>query len=72
MGTFDVEAQRKRLNQGWDTLGLEHPWGAYTGDAAAPDLYSSRFSWVNPTLRPHARSCCRSRALDEGRRHDVY
>ena len=52
MGTFDVEAQRKRLNQGWDTLGLEHPWGAYTGDAAAPDLYSSRFSWVNPTLRP--------------------
>lgn len=52
MGTFDVEAQRKRLNQGWDTLGLEHPWGAYTGDAAASDLYSSRFSWVNPTLRP--------------------
>ena len=52
MGTFDVEAQHKRLNQGWDTLGLEHPWGAYTGDAAASDLYSSRFSWVNPTLRP--------------------
>ena len=52
MGTFDVEAQRKRLNQGWDTLGLEHPWGAYTGDAAASDLYSSRFGWKNPTLRP--------------------
>ena len=26
MGTFSVEAQHGRLNQGWEALGLEHPW----------------------------------------------
>ena len=52
MGTFSVEAQHGRLNQGWEALGLEHPWAAHIENSDTSDLYSSRFSWENPTLRP--------------------
>ena len=52
MGTFDVEAQRNRLNHGWEELGFEDSWNAHVEETKASILYSSRFSWVNPTLRP--------------------
>ena len=52
MGTFSVEAQHGRLNQGWEVLGLEHPWAAHIENSDTSDLYSSRFGWKNPTLRP--------------------
>ena len=52
MGTFSVEAQHGRLNQGWEALRLEHPWAAHIENSDTSDLYSSRFSWENPTLRP--------------------
>lgn len=52
MGTFDVEAQHGRLNQGWKALGLEYPWAAHVENSDTSGLYSSRFSWKNPTLRP--------------------
>lgn len=52
MGTFDVEAQRNRLNHGWEELGFEDSWNAHVEETEASILYSSRFSWVNPTLRP--------------------
>lgn len=52
MGTFDVEAQHGRLNQGWKALGLEYPWAAHVENSDTSGLYSSRFRWKNPTLRP--------------------
>ncbi|MFC2575816.1 MAG: CRISPR-associated endonuclease Cas3'', partial [Rothia dentocariosa] len=52
MGTFSVEAQHGRLNQGWKALGLEYPWAAHVENSDTSGLYSSRFSWKNPTLRP--------------------
>lgn len=52
MGTFDVEAQSNRLNHGWEELGFEDSWNAHVEETKASILYSSRFSWVNPTLRP--------------------
>ena len=52
MGTFSVEAQHGRLNQGWEALGLEYPWAAHVENSDASSLYSSRFSWENPALRP--------------------
>ena len=45
MGTFSVEAQHGRLNQGWEALGLEYPWAAHVENSDASSLYSSRFSW---------------------------
>ena len=52
MGTFSVKAQHGRLNQGWKALGLEYPWAAHVENSDTSGLYSSRFSWKNPTLRP--------------------
>lgn len=55
MGTFGSAEQEQRARIGWQALGLEQRWTAALDtnpDTPAADLYTSRFGWSNPTLRP--------------------
>ena len=55
MGTFGSAEQEQRARIGWQALGLEQRWTAAldtTPDTPAANLYTSRFGWNNPTLRP--------------------
>ena len=55
MGTFGSAEQEQRARIGWQALGLEQRWTAALDtnpDTPAADLYTSRFGWQNPTLRP--------------------
>lgn len=53
MGVFSTEQQHERQQVGWNSLGFERAWEPNSDhNATAPDLYSSRFGWQDPQLRP--------------------